>query len=64
MKKNQTIKAWRDADYFNSLSAEERAQLEANPAEMPAVDDSLLNSVSGGIPTSAHCSPCPPRYCY
>jgi len=60
------LRAWRDPEYFNSLSAEERAALPANPAAAFSLDDSLLASVSGGAfaaPTSAICTPCPPRYC-
>ncbi|ATB41788.1 type 2 lantibiotic, mersacidin/lichenicidin family [Cystobacter fuscus] len=61
------LRAWRDPEYFNSLSAEERAALPANPASAFALDDSVLESVTGGgilEPTSAYCTPCPPKYCY
>ncbi len=70
MKKKDIIRAWRDSEYFASLSEEERAALPANPAALPFVEDEVLNSVSGGCslpngncPTSKICSPCPPAHC-
>jgi mersacidin/lichenicidin family type 2 lantibiotic len=65
--KEHILRAWRDAEYFNSLSAEERAALPSNPAALLELDESALRNVSGGItgePTSAYCTPCPPKYCY
>jgi mersacidin/lichenicidin family type 2 lantibiotic len=68
--KKKTIRAWRDADYYLSLSDAERAALPENPAAVLEVDDAVLDSVAGGCsydtfcPTSAICSPCPPKHCY
>ena len=70
MKKNQIIRAWRNADDFANLSAEERAALPASPAAAVDIDDDVLASIAGGCsygtfcPTSAICTPCPPKQCY
>jgi mersacidin/lichenicidin family type 2 lantibiotic len=66
MKKVDLARAWRDEDYYLSLSAAERAALPANPAAAMSVSDadlkltgaanatSALNSCTG----TAICSPC------
>ena len=43
------VRAWRDEEYRNSLTAEEQAGLPENPAGMATVDDSILRSVTGGL---------------
>ena len=43
-----TIRAWKDASYRNSLSDAERAQLPANPAGLAEVPQDLMAEVSGG----------------
>ncbi|MEM6796879.1 MAG: mersacidin/lichenicidin family type 2 lantibiotic [Acidobacteriota bacterium] len=48
MKKIDTVRALRDAEYRNSLTAEELAQLPAHPAGLSSVDDDALKSVTGG----------------
>ena len=45
---NHIIRAWKDQEYRNSLSAEEIAQLPAHPAGMIELEDSVLNGVLGG----------------
>ena len=56
MKTNDIIRAWRDAEFMNSLSAEERAMLPANPAgDVELNDDDLANVNGGGFTTL-----CPP----
>jgi mersacidin/lichenicidin family type 2 lantibiotic len=66
MKKNIDVaRAWRDEDYFQSLSEEERASLGAHPAGA-LVDNEVLKSITGGCAytgLSAACSPCPPYWC-
>lgn len=68
--KKKTIQAWRDADYYLSLSEEERAALPESPAAVLDVDDDVLGSVAGGCsfwqtcPTSGYCTPCPPVQCF
>ena len=47
-KKIDIVRAWRDEEYRNSLTAEERASLPENPAGLATVDDSSLRSVTGG----------------
>ena len=69
MKKQDIIRAWRDGDFYDSLDAEQKAAMPASPAALPTVDDSVLSSITGGCtfsncPTSAICSPCPPKHCY
>ena len=63
---NQIIRAWRDGEYYNELSDEQKAAIPDNPAAMPELDDEILSSVTGGCGgrTSAYCSPCPPDICY
>ena len=70
MKKKDIIRAWRDGEFYESLTDEQKASLPENPAALLALDDDVLNSVSGGCcsamypcPTSIVCSPCPPRHC-
>jgi len=48
MKKLDTVRALRDAEYRNSLSAEELALLPAHPAGASSIDDTTLKSVVGG----------------
>jgi mersacidin/lichenicidin family type 2 lantibiotic len=43
------IRAWKDANYRNSLSEAERAALPANPAGFIELTDAELNGVSGGV---------------
>jgi mersacidin/lichenicidin family type 2 lantibiotic len=52
MKKNiDVVRAWRDEDYRNSLSPEDRASLPQNPAGQATVEDSILTSITGGCGT-------------
>ncbi|MCP3161524.1 mersacidin/lichenicidin family type 2 lantibiotic [Myxococcus qinghaiensis] len=66
-KKDHILRAWRDPEYYNSLSAEERASLPANPAAELTLGDDVLESITGGccLPgqSSAICTPCPPQHC-
>lgn len=49
MKKNiDVVRAWRDEEYRNSLTQEERASLPENPAGISAVNDESLRSLTGG----------------
>jgi mersacidin/lichenicidin family type 2 lantibiotic len=52
MKKLDVARAWRDEEYRNSLTDEERASLPENPAGMATVDDSALRSITGGARSS------------
>lgn len=48
MKKNKVIEAWRNEEYFLSLSEEERAGLPEHPSGPTAIGDEILRSVTGG----------------
>lgn len=49
MKKTvDVIRAWRDEDYRNSLTEEERANLPESPAGVSVVSDEILRSITGG----------------
>ncbi len=75
MKKNIDVaRAWRDEDYYLSLTEEERASLGAHPAGAAPLDDEVLKSITGGCCTvdyctgpscngTAICTPCPPHHC-
>ncbi len=45
---NHIVRAWKDQEYRNSLSAEEIAQLPEHPAGMIELEDSALKGVLGG----------------
>ncbi len=42
------IRAWKDEDYCNSLSEEQRAQLPENPAGMVELPDEAMETIAGG----------------
>ncbi|MEA5513530.1 mersacidin/lichenicidin family type 2 lantibiotic [Nodularia sp. UHCC 0506] len=46
------IRAWKDEEYRQSLSAEQQEQLPANPAGLVELNDEDMSSISGG------CSKC------
>ena len=46
------IRAWKDAEYRNSLSAEELAMIPDNPAGVGELKDEDLASIVGGNPVS------------
>jgi mersacidin/lichenicidin family type 2 lantibiotic len=74
-KKIDLARAWRDENYYLSLTEEERAGLGAHPAG--AISDPILRSISGGcggthtydcegeytVNTTGVCSVCPPEWC-
>jgi mersacidin/lichenicidin family type 2 lantibiotic len=72
MKKIQLARAFRDEDYYLSLTEEERAGLPAHPSEMAVVDPQDLRQIAGGVSAScadscngtAVCTPCGRLYCY
>jgi mersacidin/lichenicidin family type 2 lantibiotic len=71
MRKIDIARAWRDEEYYLSLTAAERAALPANPAAAMTVTDEELGAINGGIPTSVAascfatsiCTPCPHMHC-
>lgn len=70
MKRKDVIQAWRDGEFYASLSSAERAALPESPASVIELDDEVLAGVTGGCSiyagcsTSAMCTPCPPKDCY
>ena len=42
------VRAWKDEQYFMSLTASERALVPANPAGVVELSDSDLDGISGG----------------
>ena len=68
MKKIDLARAFRDEDYYLSLSAAERASLPAHPAAMIEVSEDELRAVAGATTeactVSGWCSPCPRRVCF
>ena len=66
MKKKQILEAWRNEEYYLSLSEEERARIPEHPSGILNIGDDVLKSITGGcvgFPSSAACTPCPPRFC-
>ncbi len=49
MSHEDIIRAWKDEDYRNSLSEEQRAQLPENPAGMVELSDEAMQNVGGGL---------------
>ena len=51
------IRAWKDEEYYRSLTAEQQAALPAHPAAMIELSAEDLRSISGGGPsTNTDCS--------
>ena len=48
MTKFDIVRAWKDEDYCQSLSAAERAQLPENPVGLIELNDGDLNGAAGG----------------
>lgn len=46
---DKVIRSWNDADYRATLSAEELASLEPNPAGVVELSDAELDIVRGGL---------------
>lgn len=59
MKKNIDVaRAWRDEDYYMSLTEEERASLGDHPAGAVSVSDEILGSITGGCAGYTSKTPC------
>ena len=48
MSKKDVVRAWKDAEYRNSLTAEELAALPENPAGATELPDAELENAAGG----------------
>jgi mersacidin/lichenicidin family type 2 lantibiotic len=68
MKKIDLARAFKDEDYYLSLTESERASLPVHPAAMIEVSEDELRAVTGATAeactTSGWCSPCPPINCF
>ena len=63
--KKKILEAWRDEEYYLSLSEEERARVPEHPSGLLEIQDDVLKSITGGCGySSAICTPCPPVHCY
>ncbi|MBD2208058.1 mersacidin/lichenicidin family type 2 lantibiotic [Calothrix sp. FACHB-1219] len=51
MSNNDIIRAWKDEDYRNSLSDEQRSQLPENPAGMIELPSEVTETLAGGALT-------------
>lgn len=49
MKKKQVIRAWRDPEYYASLSDAERARMPDHPAGVVELSNEELNGLAGDI---------------
>jgi mersacidin/lichenicidin family type 2 lantibiotic len=67
MSRCNIIRAWKDEEYRQNLSATERETLPPNPAGMTELSENQLKQVAGGAltPTLWFCSvlQCPTRDC-
>jgi mersacidin/lichenicidin family type 2 lantibiotic len=52
MKNNHVVRAWKDQEYRQSLSAAERANLPAHPSGRIELTDADLGGASGGLDKS------------
>ena len=52
---HEIIRAWKDKQFRDNLSEEQRAQLPANPAGLVEIDDEQLVQVAGGAPNTIFC---------
>jgi len=52
MSQKDIIRAWKDEDYRNSLSAAELAALPAHPAGLVEIRDEDVEGVAGGTATT------------
>ncbi len=55
MKELDIERAWKDKDYFNSLSPEDQAQIPPDPAGSAELASQDLDSVAGGITVGGTC---------
>ena len=64
MSDKDTIRAWKDKQYRQSLSEAERALLPENPAGDISLTDAEIDQVAGGSPTFLFTCFCPPTWWY
>ncbi len=49
MSEQDIIRAWKDRNYRESLSEEQRSQLPENPAGIAELSDEVLETIAGGM---------------
>jgi mersacidin/lichenicidin family type 2 lantibiotic len=49
MSQQDIIRAWKDRNYRESLSQEQRSQLPENPAGVVELSDEVLENIAGGM---------------
>ncbi len=67
MKKKQILEAWRNEEYYLSLSEEERAGIPEHPSGLLDIEDDVLRTIAGGCGagcTTGICTPCGTINCY
>ncbi len=57
MSHQDIIRAWKDAEYRESLSKEQRSQLPENPAGTIGMTDGDMESIAGGGGSQIGCGP-------
>ena len=73
--KKKIVEAWRNEEYYLSLSAEERAGIPEHPSGLVDIEDDVLKTITGGCgyattkfgcsgESSGICTPCGTIYCY
>jgi len=55
------VRAWKDEEYFNSLTEIQRAGLPQAPAGLVELDDSQLGGIAAGLRGQCSCV-CPPTH--
>ncbi|WP_392534163.1 mersacidin/lichenicidin family type 2 lantibiotic [Nostoc sp. C117] len=50
MSNNDIICSWKDEEYFNSLTEQQRSQLPENPAGIIELSDNEMEMIPGGRP--------------
>jgi mersacidin/lichenicidin family type 2 lantibiotic len=58
MSHNQIVRAWKDVEYRQSLSEEQRSQVPVHPAGMLKLSDSDLDFVAGGLDLTSYGTVC------
>jgi mersacidin/lichenicidin family type 2 lantibiotic len=56
MSNKKIVRAWKDAEYRNTLSDAERAALPPNPAGSIELSDTDLGLIAGGVVLTKYCT--------
>lgn len=56
MSTRNIIRAWKDEQYRQSLTAAEKETMPANPAGLPELSDAQLRQTAGGTGISFYCT--------